>query len=129
MPPPSSVLAIIKFANSSRLASSTASRLCRTHLTRFVPPTLKAIRSSAKKLSTHTNAKKIRDLVKLKAIGPEIATVLAGEVFYRPFSSRRELASYVGLTPSHFQSGARRRDQGLDKAAKARGAMIELAWM
>jgi len=52
---------------------------------------------------THTNAKKIQDLVKLKAIGPEIATVLAGEVLYRPFSNRRELASYVGLTPSHFQ--------------------------
>jgi transposase len=68
--------------------------------------------ASARK-TAHTNAKKIQDLVKLKAIGPEIATVLAGEVFYRAFTNRRELASYVGLTPSHFQSGARCRDQGI----------------
>ena len=32
------------------------------------------------RMSAHTNAKKIQDLVKLKAIGPEIATVLTGEV-------------------------------------------------
>jgi transposase len=81
--------------------------------------------ASAKKRSTHTNAKKIRDL------GPEFATVLAGEVFYRAFSNRRELASYVGLTPSHFQSGSTCRDQGISKAGnpKARTAMIELAWL
>jgi transposase len=83
------------------------------------------------RMSAHTNAKKIQDLVKLKAIGPEIATVLAGEVLYRSFSNRRELASYVGLTPSHFQSGSTCRDQGISKAgnAKARTTMIELAWL
>lgn len=83
------------------------------------------------RLSGHTNAKKIQDLVKLKAIGPEFATVLAGEVFYRPFTNRRELASYVGLTPSHLQSGSTCRDQGISKAGnrKARTTMIELAWL
>ena len=83
------------------------------------------------KMSAHTNAKKIQDLVKLKAIGPEIATVLTGEVFYRAFNNRRELAGYVGLTPSHFQSGSTCRDQGISKAgnAKARTTMIELAWL
>jgi transposase len=83
------------------------------------------------RLSGHTNAKKIQDLIKLKAIGPEIATVLAGEVFYRRFNNRREVASYVGLTPSHFQSGSTCRDQGISKAGnpKARTTMIELAWL
>jgi transposase len=83
------------------------------------------------RMSAHTNAKKIQDLVKLKAIGPEIATVLTGEVLYRPFNNRRELASYVGLTPSHFQSGSTCRDQGISKAGnpKARTTMIELAWL
>src|SRR6516165_338336 len=38
MPLQSSVSAIIKFASSSRLASSTASRLCRTHHIRSVRP-------------------------------------------------------------------------------------------
>jgi transposase len=83
------------------------------------------------RLSGHTNAKKIQHLVKLKAIGPEFATVLAGEVFYRRFTNRRELASYVGLTPSHLQSGSTCRDQGISKAGnrKARTPMIELAWL
>src|SRR6267378_2019668 len=44
MPPQSSESAIIKFASSSRLASSTASRSCPTHLTRSVPPTSQASR-------------------------------------------------------------------------------------
>jgi hypothetical protein len=48
------------------------------------------------RLSGHTNAKKIQHLVKLKAIGPEFATVLVGEVLYRPFDNRRQLASYDG---------------------------------
>jgi transposase len=82
---------------------------------------------AAARMSAHSSAKKIQDLVKLKAIGPEIATVLAGEVFYRSFANRRQLASYVGLTPSHLQSGASCRDQGISKAGnpKARTTMIE----
>jgi hypothetical protein len=52
--------------------------------------------ASAGKSSTHANAKKIRDLIRLKSIGPEI-----GEVFYRQFNNRQQLGSYVGLTPSH----------------------------
>jgi len=82
-------------------------------------------------VSAHTNAKKIQNLVKLKAIGAEIATVLTGEVFYRPFNNRHQVASYVGLTPSPFQSGPKCRDQGISKAGnpKARSTMIELAWL
>jgi transposase len=78
--------------------------------------------------STHLNAKKIRDLVKLKSIGPESGTVLVGEVFYRGFSNRRQVGGYVGLTPSPFQSGSTQRDQGISKAGnrKARTAMFKL---
>src|SRR5215470_5660897 len=81
--------------------------------------------------STYANAKKIQDLVKVKSIGPEISTVLVGEVFYRRFNRSRQIGSYVGLTPSHFQSGPKSRDQGISKAGnpKARTAMIELAWL
>jgi transposase len=42
--------------------------------------------------------RKIRALAKLKGIGPEIATVLYNEVFYRQFANRRDIAGYVGLT-------------------------------
>jgi transposase len=121
-------------ALSPRLKAEIARELQRLELVLGMLAEINAERdaiASAKKRSTHTNAKKIRDLVKLKAIGPQFATVLAGEVFYRAFSNRRELASYVGLTPSHFQSGSTCHDQGISKAGnpKARTAMIELAWL
>jgi transposase len=45
--------------------------------------------------------------------------------------NRHQVASYVGLTPSPFQSGPKCRDQGISKAGnpKARSTMIELAWL
>ena len=80
--------------------------------------------------STHLNAGKIKLLAKLKAIGPEFATTLVGEVFYREFANRRKLGSYVGLGSSPFCSGPVDRDQGISKAGNptARSMMIELAW-
>src|SRR5499426_442696 len=87
--------------------------------------------ASPKTETDHTSAKKIQDLAKIKSIGPEFATTLIGEVLYRSFDNRKQLASYVGLTPAHFQSGAMCRDQGISKAGngKARTVMIELAWL
>ena len=80
--------------------------------------------------STHVNAGKIKMLAKLRAIGPEFATNLVGEVFYREFANRRKLGSYVGLGSSPFYSGSVDRDQGISKAGNstARSMMIELAW-
>lgn len=76
-------------------------------------------------------SRKIRELVKFKGIGPEIATVLHNEVLYRQFDNRRDLAAYVGLTPSLFASGGLRHDQGISKAGnpRARATMVELAWL
>jgi transposase len=79
----------------------------------------------------HPNADKIKALAHLKSIGPEFATTLVGEVFYRSFDNRRQVASYIGLAPSPFSSGATDRDQGISKAGnpKARSTAIELGWM
>ena len=79
----------------------------------------------------HLNAKKIRDLYKLKAIGPEFAAVLVGEIFHRNFNNRRQLASYIGYAPSPFQSGNVAHDQGISKAGNRKGRTtgIELAWL
>jgi transposase len=75
--------------------------------------------------------RRIRALAKLKGIGPEIATVLYNEVFYRQFANRRDVAAYVGLTPSLFARGDLRHDQGISKAGnpRARATMVELAWL
>src|ERR1700732_3819515 len=48
------------------------------------------------KTGQHMSAKKIQHLAKIKSIGPEFATALVGEVFYRSFDNRKQLASYVG---------------------------------
>src|ERR1700726_2769630 len=81
--------------------------------------------------STHVNAKKIQNLHQLKAIGPEFAAVLVGEIFHRDFNNRRQLASYVGYAPSPFQSGNVAHDQGISKAGNRKGRTtgIELAWL
>ena len=83
----------------------------------------------AGKSATHANANKIQDLIRLKSIGPEIGTTLVGEVFYRQFNNRQQLGSYVGLTPSHFQSGPMSRDQGISKAGNPKARSVMLVWL
>ena len=119
---------------SPRLKAEILRELQRLELVIGMIKTIEAERdaiASAKIETEHSSAKRIQDLAKIKCIGPEFATTLVGEVFYRSFNNRKQLASYVGLTPAHFQSGETCRDQGISKAgnAEARRVMIELAWL
>ena len=70
-------------------------------------------------------------LLRLKGIGPETASVLASEAFFRDFRNRREVASYAGLAPSPWQSGGIDHEQGISKAgnARVRKTMGQLAWL
>ena len=70
-------------------------------------------------------------LVRLRAIGPEIASVLSGEIFFRDFANRREVAAYSGLVPSPWKSGSVDVEQGISKAGnrRLRKTMIQLAWL
>jgi transposase len=70
-------------------------------------------------------------LLRLKGIGPEFASVLWLELFFRTFDNRREVASYAGLAPAPWQSGGLDRDQGISKAGnpRLRKTMVELSWM
>jgi transposase len=70
-------------------------------------------------------------LARLRGIGITFATVLGNEVFFRDFRNRREVGGYFGLTPSPWQSGGVRRDQGIAKSGnpRARRTAIELAWL
>jgi transposase len=116
-----------------RLKSEIKRELQRLELVVEMIATLEAERDAivADEASTHLNAEKIQSLHKLKAIGPEFAAVLVGEIFHRNFDNRRQLASYVGLSPSPFQSGNVSHDRGISKAGnrKARTTGIELAWL
>ena len=70
-------------------------------------------------------------LLRLKSFGPAFAGTLTNEVFYKDFRNRREVAGYVGLAPSPWQSGGTNHDQGISKAGnpRARHKAIELAWL
>jgi transposase len=72
-----------------------------------------------------------RQLLRLRGIGPEIASVLSLEAFYRRFANRREVASYSGLVPSPWKSGGIDVEQGISKAGnpRLRKTMIQLAWL
>jgi transposase len=116
-----------------RLKSEIKRELQRLQLVVEMIATLEAERNAIveDQASTHPNAKKIQTLHKLKAIGPEFAAVLVGEIFHRDFNNRRQLASYVGFSPSPFQSGKVAHDQGISKAGNSKGRTtgIELAWL
>jgi len=72
-----------------------------------------------------------RQLLRLRSIGPEIASVLSLEAFYRNFSNRREVAGYSGLAPSPWKSGGIDVEQGISKAGnvRLRTTMVQLAWL
>ena len=116
-----------------RLKSEIKRELHRLELVVEMIATLEAERDAIveDEASTHLNAEKIQNLHKLKAIGPEFAAVLVGEIFHRSFDNRRQLASYVGVTPSPFQSGSMAHEGGISKAGnrKGRATGIELAWL
>jgi transposase len=70
-------------------------------------------------------------LLRLRSVGPQIASVLSLEAFYRNFNNRREVAAYSGLAPSPWKSGGIDVEQGISKAgnARLRTTMIQLAWL
>ena len=74
---------------------------------------------------------KITLLRRIRGIGENFAAVLVREVLYRPFANRKQLASYVGLTPMPYQSGSMDRDRRIGRAgnARARTTLVQLAWL
>ena len=79
----------------------------------------------------NTASQKITALRRIRGIGENFAAVLVHEVLYRPFGSRKQLASYVGLTPMPYQSGGMDRDRHIGRAGnpRARRTLIQLAWL
>ena len=69
-------------------------------------------------------------LFRLRAIGPEFATVLPLECLHKHFDNRRQVAAFAGLAPTPWLSGGIDREQGISKAGnrRLRKTMVELAW-
>ena len=75
--------------------------------------------------------RKRHQLLCLRGVGPALSSTLTREVYYRQFVNRRQVASYIGITPSAYDSGDGHRSQGISKAGNrlARVAMVEAAWL
>lgn len=76
-------------------------------------------------------AKQMAQLMELPGIGVNGASRLVLEFFgWRKFRNGREIGSLAGLTPTPYDSGTMRREQGISKAgnARVRTMAIELGW-
>jgi transposase len=74
---------------------------------------------------------KVRRLLDLWGMGLNGAWLLVHELFaWRHFDNRKQVGGCVGLTPTPYQSGDSRREQGISKAGnrRLRRLMVELAW-
>lgn len=92
---------------------------------------LQSVRRAALRGQEEPDLAKVRQLSTLRGIGPNGSWVFVREFFgWRKFNNRREVGSLAGLTPTPYQSGAMRREQGISKAGNRhiRAIAIELAW-
>jgi transposase len=73
----------------------------------------------------------IQQLVCLRGIGVQSATLLVREAFVRPFANGKALGAYAGLSPTPYSSGGTEREQGIGRAgnARLRTVLVELAWI
>jgi transposase len=77
------------------------------------------------------SVEKVRQLMKLGALGPNSAWLFVMEFFgWRDFRNRRQVGGLAGLTPTPYQSGGEAREQGISKAGnrRVRAMAIEIAW-
>jgi transposase len=92
---------------------------------------LEAEREATLSATADQSSQQIAALQQIRGIGANFAAVLVHEVFYRSFQNRRQLASYVGISPTPHKSGTMDRDRGISRAGnpRARTTLIQLAWL
>ena len=114
-----------------RLKQELERELTRLELTLDQIRQVEADRDAALDAAKTDESNAMAQLLRIKSIGAEAATILGLEVFYRDFANRRQVAAYAGLTPSPYASGSKNRDQGISKAGNAlvRKTLIEIAWL
>jgi len=88
-------------------------------------------RTEAIRAGEGPEVEQVRQLLNLKGIGENGAWLLVNELFaWRQFENRRQLGSLAGLTPTPYDSGESRREQGISKAGnrRVRWMMVQLSW-
>jgi len=80
---------------------------------------------------TDSGSECARKLHRLRGMGPNASWLYSLEFFaWRQFKNRRQIGGLAGLTPTPYQSGTERREQGICKAGNRwmRSIAIEIAW-
>jgi transposase len=76
--------------------------------------------------------RKVAQLRTLYGIGPISSWDFVMELFgWRNFKNRREVGAFAGLTPTPYDSGNSRREQGISKAGRGRvrTLSVQMAWV
>jgi len=92
---------------------------------------LKVLRQARLEDPQTNSERKAAELMRLRGIGAESAWPLAQEFFgWREFKNRRQVGALAGLTPTPYDSGNSRVEQGISKTGNGqiRRIMVELAW-
>jgi transposase len=74
---------------------------------------------------------RVQMLMDVRGLGADGVAMLWTEAFYRSFDNRRQVAAFVGLAGTPWQSGSIDREQGVSKGGnqRLRTMMIQLAWL
>jgi transposase len=74
---------------------------------------------------------RVQMLMDLRGLGADAVAMLWTEAFYRSFDNRRQVAAFVGLAGTPWQSGSIDHEQGVSKGGnqRLRTMMIQLAWL
>ena len=92
---------------------------------------LEAERTELIRTSEDPNVEQVRQLLRLRGIGPTSAWVFVMEFFgWRKFRNRRQVGALAGLTATPYLSGEETKEQGISKAGNrpVRSIAIEIAW-
>lgn len=130
-----STLPSVRLWDGNPLPPGVRARVEREHATlQYVRQQIKELVTERDKLietSDEPSVQKVRQLMKLGALGPNSAWLFVMEFFaWRKFRNRREVGGLAGLTPTPYQSGGESREQGISKAGNrpVRAMAIEIAW-
>jgi transposase len=93
--------------------------------------TLRHAREARVRTAHDVVAQQVQRLTTLRGIGENGALTLSTELFaWRGFTSGRQVAAIVGLTPTPYRSDQSAREQGISRSGnrRVRALSVELAW-
>ena len=129
------ILAVLQTWDGHELPADMKARVVREYMRlQMVEDHIKFLKKERKqKVDSRETAslRQVAQLMKLNGIGANSSWVFVMEFFsWRKFRNRREVGALSGLTPTPYDSGGSRREQGISKAGnwRIRTMAVEIAW-